>query len=498
MNNITLVFYSQKSSRNASNAPTKEYEHLRRRIFLNTQEFWYRIYKTFSFQMRKSNDNVKDQISKMINMFREHYTALLRDVSNLAEVDGHSKWRIQESRELSDLVQNDIKQSQNPLNCDNARKLVCRLFKYDCGYSCRLHHVVECLIFAFITKRTLFLNKSNGSFSEREYENLFLPLSDKCRLEDGYKLSICSGNSSARVVYINALKLHNKNSPYLPFEIPVELAPRLNVLHGDPVVWWVGQFLKYIFRPLPNLSYAFEEYKNRVKFQKPIVGVQVRRTDKINREASFHELDEYMYHVEEYYKIEEFNGKVHKKRIYLATDEPSVFYEAKLKYPEYEIIGDPEIPKSASVTDREKDNSIININIDIYFLSLCDYLVCTFSSNICRMAYEIMNSLHPDASLRYTSVDETYNYGHMIRRINSVVIRHDAYGLEEIGIEVGDDVFDYDNLWNGFSRGINLRTNITGIYPTFKVTRKVETSNFSNHPYMQIDQCIFNDTYSTN
>jgi glycoprotein 6-alpha-L-fucosyltransferase len=85
------------------------------------------------------------------------------------------------------------------------------------------------------------------------------------------------------------------------------------------------------------------------------------------------------------------------------------------------------------------------------------------------MAYEIMNSLHPDASLRYTSVDETYNYGHMIRRINSVVIRHDAYGLEEIGIEVGDDVFDYDNLWNGFSRGINLRTNITGIYPTFKV-----------------------------
>lgn len=45
-----------------------------------------------------------------------------------------------------------------------------------------------------------------------------------------------------------------------------------------------------------------------------------------------HELDEYMFHVDEYYKIKELGGRIDKRRIYLATDEPTLFEKIQLKY----------------------------------------------------------------------------------------------------------------------------------------------------------------------
>lgn len=59
--------------------------------------------------------------------------------------------------------------------------------------------------------------------------------------------------------------------------------------------------------------------------------VHIRRTDKVGTEAAFHKLDEYMIHVEQYYKYRELSSKVDKKRVYLATDEPKLFSEAKQK-----------------------------------------------------------------------------------------------------------------------------------------------------------------------
>lgn len=62
-----------------------------------------------------------------------------------------------------------------------------------------------------------------------------------------------------------------------------------------------------------------------------IFRVHIRRTDKVGTEAAFHKLEEYMIHVEEYYKHKELSDKVDKKRVYLATDEPKLFSEAKRK-----------------------------------------------------------------------------------------------------------------------------------------------------------------------
>lgn len=60
--------------------------------------------------------------------------------------------------------------------------------------------------------------------------------------------------------------------------------------------------------------------------------VHIRRTDKVGTEAAFHKLEEYMAHVELYFKHKELSEKIIKKRVYLATDEPKLFSEAKEKY----------------------------------------------------------------------------------------------------------------------------------------------------------------------
>lgn len=146
--------------------------------------------------------------------------------------------------------------------------------------------------------------------------------------------------------------------------------------------------------------------------------VHIRRTDKVGTEAAFHKLDEYMVHVEQYYKQKELGEKVDKKRVYLATDEPKLFSEAKLKciqiinyylndvflfltiecfrYPEYEIIGDEDISKTASISKRYSDQSLSGIITDIHFLSLSDYLVCTFSSQVIekKSSVSTINFIH--------------------------------------------------------------------------------------------------------
>lgn len=89
---------------------------------------------------------------------------------------------------------------------------------------------------------------------------------------------------------------------------------------------------------------------------------------------------------------------------------------------------------------------------------------------MCRIAYEIMNSLYPDASTRYTSLDDIYYFGGQNSRLNEAVLSHEANDQYEIDLQVEDQIFVFGNHWNGYSKGKNLRTGLVGLYPTFKVT----------------------------
>lgn len=59
--------------------------------------------------------------------------------------------------------------------------------------------------------------------------------------------------------------------------------------------------------------------------------VHVRRTDKLFGEAAFHNLEEYMHHVEDYYQQLEYHTGPLTRRVYLATDDPNVLKEAREK-----------------------------------------------------------------------------------------------------------------------------------------------------------------------
>ena len=59
--------------------------------------------------------------------------------------------------------------------------------------------------------------------------------------------------------------------------------------------------------------------------------VQVRRTDKLIKEAEFHGLEEYMLHVQQYYEYLETRQTVDRRRVYIATDDPSVLQQATQK-----------------------------------------------------------------------------------------------------------------------------------------------------------------------
>ena len=74
----------------------------------------------------------------------------------------------------------------------------------------------------------------------------------------------------------------------VPPAIPKDLSDRIIQLHGHPIAWWISQFLKYLLRAQPELESVFKKAEKSLGFTHPIVGMHVRRTDKVISEASFH------------------------------------------------------------------------------------------------------------------------------------------------------------------------------------------------------------------
>ena len=59
--------------------------------------------------------------------------------------------------------------------------------------------------------------------------------------------------------------------------------------------------------------------------------MHVRRTDKVSTEAKLHQVEEYMLHVEDWFRFQEKINLVEERRVYLATDDPSVLIEVRRK-----------------------------------------------------------------------------------------------------------------------------------------------------------------------
>ncbi|XP_030847029.1 alpha-(1,6)-fucosyltransferase-like [Strongylocentrotus purpuratus] len=195
---------------------------------------------------------------------------------------------------------------------------------------------------------------------------------------------------------------------FLPLAIPEDISERLERVHGNPAVWWIGQIMTYILRPQPQLQEFMDNETAALGFTHPIVGIQVRRTDKLIWEAKFHGIAEYMVYAKEFYQELEKRQEVRVRRIFLATDEASLLEEAKKKYPGYVFVSDNTISQSAKVSTRLSEESFMGIIVDIHLLARSDFLVCTCSSNVCRLAYEMMQHYHVDAATKVRSLDSKF------------------------------------------------------------------------------------------
>uniref|UniRef100_A0A1L8E233 Alpha-(1,6)-fucosyltransferase n=1 Tax=Nyssomyia neivai TaxID=330878 RepID=A0A1L8E233_9DIPT len=468
----------------SNSVPSIEYQNLLRRIYSNTQEMYNYVSAEMSGIKSRVKANAPDAvgaIDEAMKLLKEHKGSLMTDLEELRRIDGHEAWREQEFRNLSNLVQHRLSFLQNPKDCANARKIVCRLNK-GCGYGCQLHHVVYCFIMAYATERTLILKSKGWRYHKAGWEDIFLPISETCLDSDGKTHANWPGKASTQVITLPIIDSLHPRPEHLPLAIPADLAPRLTRIHGDPFVWWVGQFLKYLLRPQPSTQKMLDTGIKNLGFKNPIVGVHIRRTDKVGTEAAFHSVSEYMTAVDDFYDQFEMRQPVDKRRVYIASDDYKVIDEARSNYPHYEVIGDPNVARMAAVSSRYTDFSLNGIIMDTHLLSLSDYLVCTFSSQVCRVAYEIMQNLHmEDATPRFKSLDDIYYYGGQNAHNRRAVIPHTPRNSREITLQKNDLIGVAGNHWNGFSKGKNGRTNQVGLFPSFKVVDKVEVADFPTY-----------------
>lgn len=469
--------------------PSKESEMNRRQIIRDTNELWWHIRSRLELADKKFGGSSNTELSAWLNQTlvetQHHQKAVLLDLAYLSEVDGHSDWRLQEAKDLEDLVQKRLQSLQNPKDCSSAKKLLCNLNK-GCGYGCQLHHAVYCFIVAYGTERTLILKSKGWRYNRNGYEDIFQPLSDTCQDATGHKAH-WPGDKNSQVLEIPIIDSINPRPKFLPPAIPKDLADRIMRIHGDPIVWWVSQFLKYLLRPQPETANMLVEAERLHGFSRPIVGIHVRRTDKVGTEAAFHPVEEYMKYVEEYYQhIELKEGKLPVKKVYVATDDSKVLGECRKKYPDYEFLGDQKASKTAAVSTRYSSNSLKGIITDIHMLSRTDFLVCTFSSQVCRVAYEIMQYLKPDASDNFKSLDDIWYFGGQDEHQQVAVMDHKAGNREEIELKVGDVLGVAGNHWNGFNKGRNHRAGRVGLYPQYKTREKVKIVDFPTYSHVEL------------
>lgn len=99
----------------------------------------------------------------------------------------------------------------------------------------------------------------------------------------------------------------------------------------------------------------------------------------------------------------------------------------------------------ANLTTRYTDASGFGILLDVLLLSKSQYLVCTHSSNVCRMAYEMMQARDVNSVSQVKSLDQRYFFYGQVRNLYDQkkdyyegVIAHKATNTNEISFNVGD------------------------------------------------------------
>lgn len=263
--------------------------------------------------------------------------------------------------------------------------------------------------------------------------------------------------------------------------IPVDLANRIQMFSDNPLAWWYGQMLNFTIRYSKKVQNHLKSILKDLEFQHLIAGIHIRRTDKIDKNIKPHSLDEYMGHVDDYFSIQELIGSTQNRSILLVTDDPTIIYEIQKKYPNYRIISNLNAAKIASdLNSRWTKEGLLGIITDIYLLSLCDFIVCTYSSNICRLMSEYKQLKFPETTQKVVSLDRVYFTNDLNERTGVAIQNHIPRAANEMAAQKSDKLtIHLDQNLKGFYYATNLKTLQTGYLPAYKVDLIVETIDSS-------------------
>jgi len=463
-------------------APTLEYEGLRWKFFNNINRFFggeeNPNYKKEELWLRllQNADHILDKDQQLV---------MKSEMEQLEENDGFSAWRKQEYQTLHSQVQSAITRLQNPTDCSRAKKLICHLNHHQCGFGCEIHYTAYCLITALATQRVLILSNATWFYGNFAVKDFFTPLSYTCREYQGPTVQtgqVLPNDTNQEVEYIYNWDdiVSQDDLPYDPPALPAGLAKRIYSLIREPDAWWIGQFVGYLMRPNETVKHILDEAEKNINFSSPVVGVHVRRGDKII-ETEYHEIEEYMEQVELWFIKYEMSHPPTKRRIYLASDDPQVLQECREKYPEYEIFDNPEISKSVlNGRLHDTDASFWGFHQDIHMLTMSNFVVCTHTSNMCLLIYELMHYKHGDASGRVHSLDVPWWYLYRRYIMFQSIVDDNSTNVRKGDLLKMETTFltSLTNLISTVVETQNVRTQEVQKYPLYKLKRIPKVYNF--------------------
>ncbi|VDP66737.1 unnamed protein product [Schistosoma curassoni] len=169
------------------------YEILRRRALQYAREVKYSLVqldnvgvkiKTIeNYSLIKPLEEVQVSLERLKSQLQDISLHLHVDIDGIGRVDGVLESRMNYLEYLSNELQSELFQLQNPSSCTKAKYVVASLNK-PCAFGCNAHHLMHCFQMAYATGRTLILNPTDGEEYTHWWIKNFLPLSQKCSIND--------------------------------------------------------------------------------------------------------------------------------------------------------------------------------------------------------------------------------------------------------------------------------------------------------------------------
>ncbi|KAG1659594.1 Alpha-(1,6)-fucosyltransferase [Nymphon striatum] len=365
---------------------------------------------------------------------------------------------------VSELVQQNFHTLQNPEDCKNAKVLTCQLSGGLQGFGNIMHRFIYCFNVGYYLNRTVIIGGERWKYGD-DWDEVFEPISETCPKTSAVGDEWPGLPDSQNILsLVDELIKPYPNGPVL--RIPAELQQVVKRFHKDPNIWWVGQIVKYLFKPG---SWAASEIKSSFYDKignQPVVGIHVRRSDKFSELIG---LPVYMDNVKEFYLMLEKVAPVPVKFVFVATDELELLNEIRQAYPEYTFIGSESRIRSAEKIMRSTTESLKGIILDVVTLAHCDLTVCmsfrimimnqkritrfgppnkkarrqseksydiNFSKNgivimslsmVCSFTYEYKQTRAPEYFEMFRSVDVPYHYHKQLH------MRHKQYFWTKMG-----------------------------------------------------------------